>query len=264
MRTALFYILFSVLVTSGCSRGQDKNETSAPLPKEIIDLGVLISAETPRQFWGTKMLQDLKFTEPNSFQVINWEFGPVFGSNSYYTLFNHGGPHVDAPSHIGVGHGLDRYSIDSFAGPLKVLDFSQLDIGRTITLDMITDRQIAAGDIVIIHTGYKTPISDESWPENVALTYEDSVYLANIPVRAIGTDAFNVESMSDQSVVTADSEVAKTVPGHFAFLSRRIPVYEQLVNVTSLLDREKLYFIGVPLNIKDGDGMIVRPVVFVY
>jgi kynurenine formamidase len=25
-----------------------------------------------------------------------------------------------------------------------------------------------------------------------------------------------------------------------------------------------MYFVGVPLNIKDGDGMIVRPVVFVY
>jgi len=25
-----------------------------------------------------------------------------------------------------------------------------------------------------------------------------------------------------------------------------------------------MFFVGVPLNIKDGDGMIVRPVVFVY
>jgi len=31
-----------------------------------------------------------------------------------------------------------------------------------------------------------------------------------------------------------------------------------------LLGRETMFFVGVPLNIKNGDGMIVRPVVFVY
>jgi kynurenine formamidase len=31
-----------------------------------------------------------------------------------------------------------------------------------------------------------------------------------------------------------------------------------------LLGNEKMFFVGVPLNIKGGDGMIVRPVVFVY
>jgi kynurenine formamidase len=28
--------------------------------------------------------------------------GTLSGSNSCYTLFNHGGPHVDAPNHVGV------------------------------------------------------------------------------------------------------------------------------------------------------------------
>jgi kynurenine formamidase len=41
-------------------------------------------------------------------------------------------------------------------------------------------------------------------------------------------------------------------------------VYETLVNVDSLLEKSNMYFVGVPLNIKDGDGMLVRPVVLVY
>jgi len=53
-----------------------------------------------------------------------------------------------------------------------------------------------------------------------------------------------------------------TSPG--AFLSRGILAYEQLVNVGGLLGKERMYFVGVPLNAKDSDGMIVRPVVFVY
>ena len=56
----------------------------------------------------------------------------------------------------------------------------------------------------------------------------------------------------------------QALPIHHAFLSRGIPLYEQLFNVDQTLGHERMYFVGVPLNIKDGDGMIVRPVVFVY
>jgi kynurenine formamidase len=51
---------------------------------------------------------------------------------------------------------------------------------------------------------------------------------------------------------------------HHTFLSRMIPVYEQLFQVDKLLGKGKMFFSGVPLNIKGGDGMMVRPVVFVY
>ena len=51
---------------------------------------------------------------------------------------------------------------------------------------------------------------------------------------------------------------------HHTFLSRTIPVYEQLFNVDKLLGKERMLFSGAPLNVKAGDGMIVRPLVFVY
>ena len=49
-----------------------------------------------------------------------------------------------------------------------------------------------------------------------------------------------------------------------SFLLRGIPIYEQLFNVESLIGKERMFFVGVPANIRDGDGMIVRPVVFAY
>jgi kynurenine formamidase len=88
--------------------------------------------------------------------------------------------------------------------------------------------------------------------------------LANIPVRAYGTDAFSVASLTDHSPVDAPSEQARTLPAHYAFLSRGIPIYEQLVNVQSLIGKERMYFVGAPLNIRDGDGMLVRPVALIY
>ena len=146
---------------------------------------------------------------------------------------------------------------------VRRLTFTFLRQGRGLT-SFSSDRQIAPNDVVIIYTGYRAPTSDAEWPQATALTYEAAEYLANIPVRAFGTDAFNVESLTDQSPVATDNEEAKILPGHFAFLSRGILLYEQLVNVDSLLDKENMYFVGVPLNIKDGDGMMVRPVVLVY
>ena len=256
------WLLAAILVS--CSQYDQQERTVPPVPKEIIDLGTLITEDTPEIFWGKGLLKKMGFEDSNSFDVITWDFGPVAGSNSYFRLFNHGGPHVDAPNHVGLGLGVDSYSIDSLVGPLKVFDFSHLEVGRTITTEMVSNLGITAGDVVIFYTGYSVlSKSDSEWWPFVAPTYEAAQYLADIPVRAFGTDG-GVESVTDQSPVDTDNEIAKVLPGHFAFLSRGIPVYETLVNVDSLLDKSNMYFVGVPLNIKDGDGMMVRPVVLVY
>ena len=260
----MFRILCYGLCLVGCSDKIDSPSHPLPLPVEIVDLGVEITADTPKRFWGNKFLSAMGFDDPNSFNVAHWEYGPVSGSNAYYTLFNHGGPHVDAPNHVGLGAGLDAYAVESFVGPVRAFDVSHLESGRTVTIDMLRSLPITSDDIVIMYTGYVAPTSDSDLPETIALTYEAAEYLANIPIRGFGTDAFNVESITDQSLVAADNPVAQTVPAHYALLSRGIPIYEQLVNVEKLLDKENMLFVGAPLNIKNGDGMIVRPVVLVY
>ncbi len=259
-----YWILCTALLSGGCSSEIENSNDSIPVPREVIDLGALVTEQTPEEFWGEGFMKEMDFTESNSFDVLARTFGPLDISNSYYRLFNHGGPHVDAPSHVGLGEGLDSYPVESFAGPVKVFDFSHLPIGRSITKEMLIDLPITAGDIVLIHTNYRPPAGEGAWPEAVALTYAAAKHLAALPVRAIGTDAYNVESMTDQSPVLTDDEIAQIIPAHHAFLSKGIPVFEQLVNVDKLLDKKAMYFVGAPLNIKDGDGMMVRPLVLVY
>jgi len=253
-----------VTATVSCSQYEQSASTVPPIPKEIIDLGALITEDTPEIFWGRGLLDEMGFEDSNSFDVITFEFGPVAGSDSYFRLFNHGGPHVDAPNHVGLGLGVDSYPIESLVGRLKVFDFSHLEAGRTITTKMVSNLGIAAGDVVIVYTAYSvdSKLDSEWWP-CVAPTHEAAEYLANIPVRAFGTDCI-VESVPDQSPVNTDNPVAKVIPGHYPFLSRGIPLYEHLVNVDSLLNKSNMYFVGVPLNIENGDGMMVRPVVLVY
>jgi kynurenine formamidase len=259
-----FAIIWAGLLLIGCAPQSRTFEPRPPVPREIVDLGAVIDEETPARFWGRGLLEAMGFEDQNRFDVIEWSYGPVSGSNSYYRLFNHGGPHVDAPNHIGVGPGLDAWPVEAFVGPLRVFDFSHLPVGRNITVEMLSERHVAPGDIVIIYTGYRLPPDDGETPAAVALTWEAASHLAELPVGAFGTDALNVESMTDRRPVDADSEIAREVPGHYAFLSRGIPVYEQLVNVERLVGRERMYFVGVPLNVADGDGMVVRPVALIY
>jgi len=243
-------------VTLACSRASPDADSSFA-PTEVIDLGATITEDLPGRFWGNAFMSQMGFTRQNSFEVISWTFpvegGGITGSNAYYTLFNHGGPHVDAPNHVGVGGGIDAYPVESFAGPVKVFDASAYPLGRSVPVQVFRDR-VEPGDIVLVLTHYHPPQTDDAVPESITLTNEAADFLATLPVRAYGTDAFSVETLSDTKVPWI----------HHAFLSRGIPVYEQLINLDRLLGKERMFFVGVPLNIKDGDGMLARPVVFVY
>lgn len=256
---ALLFVASTMLAASGCSPAPPADSPDAAFaPTEIIDLGALVTEDLPQRVWGRALLGDLGYTRGNSFDVITWERelagGRVSGQNSYITLFNHGGPHVDAPNHMGVGEGLDSYAIEAFAGPLKVFDVSTAPSGRSVSVDVFRGR-VEVGDIVLIYTGYSLPEGDAR-PEVATLTLEAAEYLVSLPVHAFGTDAFSVDSPQDTS--------GQRPSVHDSFLGRGIPAFEQLFNVDELLGKGRMYFVGAPLNIEDGDGMPVRPIVFVY
>lgn len=175
------------------------------------------------------------------------------GSNAYYTLFNHGGPHVDAPNHYGFSGGVDSFPVEAFSGPVRVFDARGYPDGPSVPVELFRGK-VDADDIVLIVTGYSPPSPEQVIPEFPTLTDEAAEFLATLPVRAYGTDGFSVGYVGETS----------TTGGHYSFLTRGIPVYEQLFNVEVLFEKQNMFFVGVPLNIQDGDGMIVRPVVFVY
>ena len=255
-------LLLSVL---GCTSKTIKDDFM--VPKEIVDLGAVVTEDLPERVWGKAFMKQMGFSENNSFKIIDQEFefpdGVVSVSNSYYTIFNHGGPHVDVPSHMNLGKGLDSFPINAFVGPLKVIDVSDFPLGRSVTVETIRQYNINPGDIVLIYTNYKLPLADDL-PHRIALSQEAADYLATLPVLAFGTDAFNLDSDDNPTVVDSELAIERIAPIHYAFLTRGIPVFEQLFNVGKLLDKQNMYFVGPPLNIKDGDGMIVRPVVLVY
>jgi kynurenine formamidase len=236
------------------------------IPEEVIDLGALVTPDLPERVWGPGLLAAMGFERQNEVEVVPWMFESgedrVTGQNSYLTLFNHGGPHVDAPNHMGLPGGVDTYSIESFAGPLKVFDVRGEQPGWTVGREYF-EGTVEPGDIVLIYTGYEPPPGDD-FPVVTALSRGAAEYLAQLPVRAFGTDGFSVDSPQGVGPIDAATQVGRMAPVHDSFLSRGIPAYEQLFNLDRLLDRRRLYFVGVPLNIESGDAMIVRPVAIAY
>ena len=226
-------------------------------PTEVVDLGALVTKDLGPRIWGKGLLQQMNWTGENSVELLRWSLpvdgGTISGSNAYYTLFNHGGPHVDAPIHVGAGGGIDTYPLESFAGPVSVVDVSSYPPGRSIPKSAF-DQRVRAGEIVLMFSGYRPPATDTAMPEVRTLTQEAAEFLATLPVRAIGTDALSVEAFDDLALPLI----------HQSFLTRGIPIYEQLQSLDKLLSKSRMFFVGVPVNIKDGDGMIVRPVVYVY
>lgn len=247
-------LVASALLIASCARGEG---TAADFtPTSVIDLGAIVTDSLPQRFWGKAFLKQMSFSKQNSMEVIKWSFpvdgATIPGSNAYYTLFNHGGPHVDAPIHVGAGPGIDSYRVESFSGPVKVFDVTGYSPGRSVPATVF-EGHVDPGDIVLVFTKYQSPAED-ALPEVRTLTHEAAEYLATLPVRAYGTDAFSVEALTDTRMPWI----------HHSFLERGIPVYEQLLNVDKLLDKNRLYFVGPPLNMQGGDGMMVRPLVFVY
>jgi kynurenine formamidase len=254
-----------LILITGCQPEHNSDEFH---PKMIIDLGALVTEDLAFRVWGADLLAQNGLDRPNVFERVTNELDIGEGRsitvvNSFYTLANHGGPHVDAPVHFDLGPGLEGYDVSAFAGPLKVFDVSAHPNGRTVPKDVFVNAEINPGDVVLIYTGRQPDGSRESSIQAITLTLDAAQYLAEIPVRAFGTDALSVFDADAGPVESTDPHV-RAAPIHHAFLSRGIPIYEQLFNVTQTLDHDRMYFVGAPLNIKGGDGMIVRPVVFVY
>ncbi len=217
------------IALAACSDTGVENTVAPPFaPKAMVDLGALVTEDPTERVGGKALLAAGDFDRPNTFEIIEWTRerggGSISGSSAFYTLFNHGGPHLDAPSHMGFGAGIDSYPIEAFSGPLKVFDVRLYPKGRTVPKETFTEASISVGDVVMIYTGYTPPQTDDALPESITLTRSAAEYLAEIPVGAFATDAFSVMNLQDQTPVDSSDPSARAAPIHHSFLSRGIPV----------------------------------------
>jgi kynurenine formamidase len=252
--TSVIVGLMMIALASAC-------RSSAPptmaQPRQIIDLSPLVTEDLPVRMWGHRALKELGFVDSTDFRVLSGTT-PFYYSNSYYTLMNHGGPHVDAPNHLERGgKGIDSYPLESLVGPIRLIDVRGGSVDQPISVAELRMHGVTPGDVVITLTGYTPPTDAEQLPTIRALSKEAAEYLAQIPVRAFATDSLSADAWGLNGLPYGESV-------HHVFLSRGIPIIEQLTNVEALINVPKALFVALPLKVKDGDGSPIRAAAFVY
>jgi kynurenine formamidase len=244
----------------------DKTLTEAPLPSRIVDLSPLVTEDLPLRTWGKKMLTDWGFALRNEFEDVGAE-DPLYVVNSYWTLSNHAGAHLDAPNHMEKGaRSIDQYSLDELIGRARLLDFRMSPADEPISLKEIEQTEIQAGEIALLIVGYSPPVGADELPSYPYLSREAAEYLASLPVKAIGTDAFSVESVARvyEAIEQGATGYEGVAPLHRVFLGRDMPVFEQLENLEELIGLEKVVFVGFPLKVEGSNGSPIRAAALVY
>ncbi len=262
--TALVIALALGILVAGCQQASEEPPEPSD-PRRVVDLSPTITKDLPTRFWGVKTLDLLNFRHSTHFERIVNEQG-TYVQNSYWTLMNHAGPHLDAPNHMDrSAKGVDAYDLRDLLGRVYLLDYRSLPRDEPIPRSLVEQARIPPGRIVLMLVGYEPPQGPDELPSYPYLSKEAADYLAQLPVKAIGTDAVGVECMrcffSDSGDLSGYEELA---PVHHAFLSREIPVFETLVNLEALIGEDHAVFVGFPLKVKDGDGSPIRAAALVY
>ncbi len=265
-RSLVAVVLFVSSVASSCGTSKRARESQLPLPRQIIDLSPTITEDLPVRVWGHRALKDFGFSDTTEFRVIQGD-EPLYFSDSYRTLFNHAGPHIDAPNHLQRGvSGVDGYKLESLVGPIRLLDIRGPSVDDSVTLTELKKLTISPGDIVVTLTGYVPPKQPDEVPEFRVLSKEAAEYLAQVPVKALVTDGLSVDSF--RAIYRGMEQGLKgyeaLAPVHHALLTKGIPAIEQLTNVEALVGIQRAVFVGLPLKVKEGDASPIRATAFVY
>lgn len=265
-------ILFlSILVLGfllGCSDAKSIKEfdPNQVLPKEIIDLSPIIGEDLVQRKWGSAALKMMGFRGVTKFVHLGIDT-PTYIRNSYLEIFNHGGAHLDAPNHTEEGaKSIEDWNLMKLIGPVKILDATAYPNNTQIPIEAVKEMDLKKEDIFMLHVNYIPPESDIELPAYPFLSAEACEYLASIPVKAVATDALSIESFNGFSEGVAEGLTGykNLAPNHHAFLTREIPLFESLEDISPLLEEENVIFVGFPLKFQNGNGSPIRAVAFVY
>ncbi|MEC3957003.1 cyclase family protein [Nocardia sp. CDC153] len=163
------------------------------------------------------------------------------------------GTHVDAPSHIDDSlPTLDELPLERFLGPGVVIDARAVGAGGAIGRELFEGR-VAAGQIVLIATGWSEHWGTHAYLNHPHLTVEAAEYLIATGVRTLGIDALSV-----------DPTPAEEIPVHRILCGAHAVIAENLTGLARLLTPENagqpVEVSLFPLSLPGADGAPVRAI----
>jgi arylformamidase len=181
-----------------------------------------------------------------------------------FTLADHVGTHVDAPSHIiRGGADVDELDIDRLVGPAVVLDMRSADPDHGYTAEDFehASPHVEPGDIVLLYSGYED-CGPEDRIHQTYVTPDGAGWLVNHDVSAVGCEPGGLEHCWDglHTHNWDDVTVKETPwPTHQILLAKDIYIIEGLTNLDRILGR-RVMFSALPLKIPGLSGSPVRAV----
>jgi kynurenine formamidase len=159
----------------------------------------------------------------------------------------HVGTHMDAPLHmIPTGKRMDEIELDKFFGPGVIIDARGKSV---IDADLIDDKKIKAGSIVLIYTGYGEKYHDPSYFEGYPSVSENFAQkMVELKVKIVAMD-----------ILGPDQPPFLT---HKILLESEVLIIENLTNLDQLLSVGEFEVIALPAKLH-ADAAPVRVVAVV-
>jgi kynurenine formamidase len=200
--------------------------------------------------------------------AYHWETAPRFeGGFSFQTkglMINDNGPtHVDSFSHLDPDPGaltIDQMPLDLFYGRAVCLDVSHKPPQTDIDADDLDDalqrsrQELRADDILLLYTATfdRHRGTREYLSQFPGLGTSGSEWIVEHGIKAFGVDS-----------PTPDNPISKTYPCHLMCREHGITHYENLANLSEVVNRT-FTFVGFPLRIRGGHGGPTRAVALLH
>ena len=260
---------FAIFLLASCGQHDATNKTPADFfsAGKWVDLSYDFSAQT--LYWPTA----------NGFK-LDTAFEGVTPGGFYYSAYNycaaeHGGTHLDAPSHFAKGKwSANEIPLDNLLGEAVVIDVTDKSLKNAdyliTTEDIVSwekqNGKLADNIILFFRTGYGAFYPDakkylgtnERGAEAVSKLHFPSLHpdaaawlVKNRKIKAVGVD-----------VASVDYGQSKDFKSHQVLYAQNIPGFENIANLDKLPVKGN-YIIALPMKIKGGSGGPLRIIAWV-
>jgi len=165
---------------------------------------------------------------------------------------SHIGTHAEAPSHFvpamcagKEASDIADVPVETWMGEAVFVNLARLSVKARITPEVLANRGIHAGDIVVIGN---CPYNGD---EKITMTSAAAKWLGETGIKLLAMDAsYNIEE---------DSSALDKMGVHVEMLNRGIPLIECLVNLEEIRE-DRFFFMALPYRVKGCDAWPVRAV----